>query len=561
MITTTFRNTRILFLGISLLILGCSNPKPIKGAVVSAREEASAIGVAIMKQGGTAFDAMIATDLALTVCYPNAGNISGGGFAVYRTNGGDIGSLDFREKAPLGASSDMYLDEEGNVIPNKSTLGGLAVGVPGTVAGLVALHEKFGTLPWETLVQPAIDLARKGYVVTPKQEQSFKSKKDDFIAVNGPETLYAQDFEAGDRVQNLALAETLERIAKFGKAGFYEGPVADDLVARVQETGGIITHEDLLTYEPVWRNPIQFKYKDLMLYAMGPPSSGGICLGQIMKMIEPYDVGQYKHNSLQAMQVIVEAERRSYADRSLYLGDPDFVKIPKDSLLDSNYLSKRMRSFTFEKATKSSDIAPGTIQWEESEETTHYSIVDPQGNAIAVTTTLNGSYGSKVFVEKGGYFLNNEMDDFSSKPGVPNMFGLIGGKANAIAPQKRMLSAMTPTIVEKNGKLAMVVGTPGGSTIITSVLQTILNVYEFDMDVQSAVASPRFHHQWLPDVVVFEPGLFDPSLIKSLQAKAYDIKEEYSRIIGRVDAIQVSESGEITTGADPRGDDTAVHLY
>ena len=561
MITTTFRNTRILFLGISLLILGCSNPKPIKGAVVSAREEASAIGVAIMKQGGTAFDAMIATDLALTVCYPNAGNISGGGFAVYRTNEGEIGSLDFREKAPLGASSDMYLDEEGNVIPNKSTLGGLAVGVPGTVAGLVALHEKFGTLPWETLVQPAIDLARKGYVVTPKQEQSFKSKKDDFIAVNGPETFYAQDFEAGDRVQNLALAETLERIAKYGKAGFYEGTVADDLVARVQETGGIITHEDLLAYQPVWRDPIQFKYKDLMLYAMGPPSSGGICLGQIMKMIEPYDVGQYEHNSLQAMQVIVEAERRSYADRSLYLGDPDFVKIPKDSLLDSNYLSKRMRSFTFEKATKSSDIAPGTIQWEESEETTHYSIVDPQGNAIAVTTTLNGSYGSKVFVEKGGYFLNNEMDDFSSKPGVPNMFGLIGGKANAIAPQKRMLSAMTPTIVEKNGKLAMVVGTPGGSTIITSVLQTILNVYEFDMDVQSAVAAPRFHHQWLPDVVVFEPGLFDPSLIKSLQAKAYDIKEEYSRIIGRVDAIQVSESGEITTGADPRGDDTAVHLY
>jgi gamma-glutamyltranspeptidase/glutathione hydrolase len=561
MITTIFRNTRILFLAISFLILGCSNPKPIKGAIVSAREEASAIGVAIMKQGGTAFDAMIATDLALTVCYPNAGNISGGGFAVYRTNEGEIGSLDYREKAPLGASSDMYLDAEGNVIPNKSTLGGLAVGVPGTLAGLVALHEKFGTLPWETLVQPAIDLARKGYVVTTKQEQSFKSKKDDFIAVNGPETFYAQEFKAGDLVQNVALAETLERIAKFGKAGFYEGPVADDLVERVQETGGIITHEDLLSYEPVWRDPIQFKYKDLMLYAMGPPSSGGICLGQIMKMIEPYDVGQYEHNSLPAMQVIVEAERRSYADRSLYLGDPDFIKIPKDSLLDGDYLSKRMRSFTFEKATKSSDIAPGTIQWEESEETTHYSIVDPQGNAIAVTTTLNGSYGSKVFVEKGGYFLNNEMDDFSSKPGVPNMFGLIGGKANAIAPQKRMLSAMTPTIVEKNGKLAMVVGTPGGSTIITSVLQTILNVYEFEMDVQSAVAAPRFHHQWLPDVVVFEPGLFDPSLIKSLQAKAYDIKEEYSRIIGRVDAIQVSESGEISTGADPRGDDTAVHLY
>jgi len=280
-----------------------------------------------------------------------------------------------------------------------------------------------------------------------------------------------------------------------------------------------------------------------------------------MKMIEPYNVGQYDHNSKEAMQVIVEAERRSYADRSLYLGDPDFVNVPKDSLLDVTYLNKRMNSFTFEKATKSTDIAPGSIQWEESEETTHYSIVDPLGNAVAVTTTLNGSYGSKVFVENGGYFLNNEMDDFSSKPGVPNMFGLIGGKANAIAPQKRMLSAMTPTIVERNGKLAMVVGTPGGSTIITSVLQTILNVYEFDMDVQSAVSAARFHHQWLPDVVVFEPGQFNPSLIKSLQDKGYNIKEEYSRIIGRVDAIQISESGEITTGADPRGDDTAVPLY
>lgn len=555
------KNYCYLILCLVLFILGCTPPKPIKGAVVSAREEASAIGVAIMKQGGTAFDALIATDLALTVCYPNAGNISGGGFLVYRTAEGKVGSLDYREKAPMGASADMYLDEQGNVMPGKSTLGGLAVGVPGTVAGLAAIHKKFGTLPWEDLVQPAIDLARKGYFVTKKQQRSFESKKEDFIAVNGPDTFYAQDFKAGDRVQNTALAETLERIAKYGKAGFYQGPVAEDLVNRVMETGGVITLEDLLAYEPVWRDPINFQYKDLNIYAMGPPSSGGICLAQIMKMIEPYNVGQYDHNSKEAMQVIVEAERRSYADRSLYLGDPDFVNVPKDSLLDVTYLNKRMNSFTFEKATKSTDIAPGSIQCEESEETTHYSIVDPLGNAVAVTTTLNGSYGSKVFVENGGYFLNNEMDDFSSKPGVPNMFGLIGGKANAIAPQKRMLSAMTPTIVERNGKLAMVVGTPGGSTIITSVLQTILNVYEFDMDVQSAVSAARFHHQWLPDVVVFEPGQFNPSLIKSLQDKGYNIKEEYSRIIGRVDAIQISESGEITTGADPRGDDTAVPLY
>ena len=550
----------ILFLS-STLFQACNRIKPIKAAVVSAREEASAIGVAVMKRGGSAFDAMIATDLALTVCYPNAGNISGGGFLVYRTKDGEVGSLDYREKAPLAASANMYLDKEGNVLPNKSTLGGLAVGVPGTVAGLVAIHKKFGKLPWEALIQPAIELAKNGYIVTSKQASSFENKKEDFVAINGAETFYAQGFKAGDRVKNLALAETLERIAKYGKAGFYEGPVADDLVARVQETGGIITHEDLLAYEPVWRTPINFQYKDLNVYAMGPPSSGGICLGQIMKMIEPYDVGQYEHNSVEAMQVIVEAERRSYADRSLYLGDPDFVNVPKDSLLDPAYLNQRMESFSFNQATKSTDIAPGSIVWEESEETTHYSIIDTMGNAVAVTTTLNGSYGSKVFVEKGGYFLNNEMDDFSSKPGVPNMFGLIGGKANAIAPQKRMLSAMTPTIVEKNGELAMILGTPGGSTIITSVLQIILNVYEFDMGIQAAVSAARFHHQWLPDLIVFEPNQFEESLINALQQKQYQIKEEYSRIIGRVDAIHLSELGEISTGADPRGDDKAVHLY
>jgi gamma-glutamyltranspeptidase/glutathione hydrolase len=362
-------------------------------------------------------------------------------------------------------------------------------------------------------------------------------------------------------VKNLALAETLERIAKFGKAGFYEGENADALVARVQETGGIITHQDLIQYEPVWREPIHFKYKDLDLYTMAPPSSGGICLGQIMKMIEPYNIGQYDQNAQEAVQIMVEAERRSYADRSLYLGDPDFVSIPTAELLDVSYLKERMESFSFDQATKSTDIAPGTVVWEESEETTHYSILDALGNAVAVTTTLNGSYGSKVYVESGGYFLNNEMDDFSSKPGVPNMFGLIGGEANAIAPQKRMLSAMTPTIVEKNGALSMIVGTPGGSTIITSVLQTLLNVYEFEMDIQTAVSAPRFHHQWLPDVVVFEPNRFEKEFILKLQEKGYDIKEEYTRIIGRVDAIHIAEDGTIQTGADPRGDDKAVSLY
>ena len=548
-------------LTISITITSCLSEKTIKGAVVSAREEASSIGVAIMERGGSAFDAMIATDLALTVCFPNAGNISGGGFMVYRTANGEKGSIDYREKAPSGASVDMYLDNEGNVIDGKSTIGGLAVGVPGTVAGLVAIHEKFGTLPWEDLVQPAIDLASNGYLVTNKQENSFNSKIKEFIAVNGPDTFYAQGFKSGDRVKNLALANTLKRIAKYGKSGFYEGPNADNLVERVKETGGIITHDDLLAYRPVWRDVISFRYKDLTVNSMGPPSSGGICLGQILKMIEPYDVGQYEHNSEKAMQIIVEAERRSYADRSFYLGDPDFYKVPSKKLLDQNYLNERMKSFDFGKATESIDINPGTMPFDESEETTHYSIVDKMGNAVAVTTTLNGSYGSKVFVDKGGYFLNNEMDDFSSKPGVPNMFGLIGGEANSIAPQKRMISSMTPTIVERKGKLSMIVGTPGGSKIITSVLQTILNVYEFGMDVQNAVSAPRFHHQWLPDNIVLEPGRFNQNTVKKLQEKNYDIKDEYNEIIGRVDAIFVSDNGEISTGADPRGDDKGVNLY
>ena len=550
-----------LFLIILNVFTSCKISKPIKAAVVSAREEASAIGVEIMKNGGTAFDAMIATDLALSVCFPNAGNISGGGFLLYRTASGDVGSLDYREKAPIAASADMYLDIDGNVIPDKSTIGGLAIGVPGTVAGLAAIHKKFGTLPWKDLIQPAIDLAENGYIITEKQENSINAKINDFVSVNGPETLYAQGFKAGDRVKNLALSETLKRIAKFGRDGFYDGPVANDLVARVKETGGIITHEDLLSYEPVWRDPINFQYKNLNIYSMGPPSSGGDCLGQILKMIQPFDVGQFGHNSSEAMQIIVEAERRSYADRSLYLGDPDFNIIPIKNLLNQNYLDERMASFDFKKATKSIDIAPGKIPMEESEETTHYSIVDTMGNAVAVTTTINGSYGSKVFVEKGGYFLNNEMDDFSSKPGVQNMFGLIGGEINSIAPQKRMLSSMTPTIVERNGKLSMILGTPGGSTIITSVLQTILNVYEFGMDIQMAVSAGRFHHQWLPDEIAFEPNKFDENLIKNLQKKEYKIKEKYTRIIGRVDAIHISEKGLITTGADPRGDDKAVHLY
>ena len=541
----------------SMFLVGCAEEKSIKAAVVSARKEASEIGVEIMKKGGSAFDAMIATDLALAVCYPNAGNISGGGFLVYRTADGRTGSLDYREKAPIAASRDMYLDKNGNIIPEKSTSGGLAIGVPGTVAGLEAVHKKFGTLQWKELVQPAINLALSGYVVTEKQEQSFTEKKQDFIKVNGQNTFYAQTFRANDTVKNIALANTLKLIAKHGKSGFYEGAVAKDLIDRVQQKGGIMTHEDLISYEPVWRDPINFQYKDLNIYSMGPPSSGGICLGQIMKMIEPFNVGDYEHNSIETIQIIVEAERRSYADRSLYLGDPDFVKIPKNELLDQKYLSDRMKDFSFESASKSVDILPGKVLWEESEETTHYSIIDPMGNAIAVTTTLNGSYGSKVFVDEIGVFMNNEMDDFSSKPGSPNMFGLIGGKANSIQPRKRMLSSMTPTIVEKDGNLFLILGTPGGSTIITSVFQTILNAYEYKMGIQESIDSPRFHHQWVPDSIRFEQNFENINELKKLKLLGHKFDLQKSGLIGRVDAIMVDENGSISVGADKRGDDFA----
>lgn len=552
--------TRSLYSWLAIAIVAsCHAPvEQPQSALVSARAEASKIGIDILKKGGNAFDAMIATHLALTVCYPNAGNIGGGGFLIYRKADGTVGSLDYREKAPDAADRDMYLDSTGNVIPDKSTLGGLAVGVPGSVAGLTDIHEKLGFLPFKDLVQPAIELAEKGYVVTEKQARSFASKREQFILINGKNTRYAYPYQAGDTVFNPELASALKRIQAHGRAGFYQGETADQIVETVAATGGIITHDDLKNYQAIWRDPLRFSYKDLSLVSMAPPSSGGVCLAQMMGMIEDYDIGQYGHNSPEAMQVMIEAERRSYADRSEFLGDPDFVSIPIDSLMDKNYLKERMLDFSWDQATLSSAIKPGGIVWNESDETTHYSILDKDGNAVSVTTTLNGSYGSKVYVEGSGFFLNNEMDDFSSKPGTPNMFGLVGSKANAIAPGKRMLSSMTPTIVEKNGKLWMIVGTPGGSTIITSVFQTILNAYEFKMEMQAAVEAPRFHHQWLPDVVVLEPNRFTQAQIQPLQEKNYNIEKKLTRIIGRVDAIMIAEDGAISTGADPRGDDAAA---
>lgn len=555
------RNSLYLF-SIFIVIFSCVD-KPTNqgliaknGMVVSAREEASKIGVEILKKGGNAFDAMIATDLALAVCYQSAGNIGGGGFMVYRESNGQTGALDYREKAPLTATKEMYLDDDGNIIKGMSLVGAMAVGVPGTIAGIFEVHSKFGSLPIETLFQPAIDLAKNGIIITEKQSNRIKSHQNYFKLANKEKILFQEEINTGDRLKFPNLANTLEKIMNNGKDEFYKGETAKKLVNFINDNNGIISLKDLELYKAVWRDPIEFSYDNLKIISMSPPSSGGICLEQIMKMVEPYEIHKMKHNSLNYFKLLVEAERRSFADRSFYLGDPDFVEIPKEQLVSKEYLLDRMSAFSFDSPTPSDEISYGKIEILESDETTHYSIVDQFGNAVSVTTTLNGSYGSQLYCSELGFFLNNEMDDFSSKPGSPNMFGLIGGSANKIEPEKRMLSSMTPTIVEKDNELLMALGSPGGSRIITSVLQTILNVHEFKMSMNQAVNSPRFHHQWMPDSIKIESNSFNSKLIEELKLFGYNI--DYKDPIGIVDGILVLSSGSLEGGADNRGDDTAI---
>ena len=542
------------------LFVSCGNE--YTPTVVSARKDASDIGVEIMKKGGNAFDAMIGVQLALSVSHPTAGNIAGGGFMVYKLKDGTDGTLDFRETAPVDSSEKMYQDENGNVIPGLSSIGGLAVGVPGTVSAIFEIHKKFGSLPIEELFQPSIELAEKGYLVTKYLEDELNEKRDDFIKLNGKNSLYSKEYKSGDTIFNKMYANTLREIMNKGADGFYKGKVAEDMIETISQSGGIMTMEDLSEYQSVWRDPVRFKYKGYDIISMSFPSSGGVILGQMMKAIENFDLSKIKHNSPEYVQLLTEIERRAFADRSDLMGDPDFMKLPVYEFMDKEYVESRMKNFSWDQATPSSEIKPGEIIFNESYETTHFSIVDKEGNAVSVTTTLNNSFGSKVYVENSGFFLNNEMDDFSSKPGYPNFFGVIGSEANSIQPNKRMLSAMTPTIVLKNNKPHLILGSPGGPSIITSVFQTILNVVEYNMDVNKAVSSPRFHHQWYPDLIVMENEAYSDELNSILSKKNYlivklPIEEEtlgvYKRSdIGAVDAILINENREVFGGADLR---------
>jgi gamma-glutamyltranspeptidase/glutathione hydrolase len=531
-----------------------------KAMVVTAHPLASEIGLDIMKKGGNAVDAAIAVQLALAVVYPRAGNIGGGGFMVFRSALGEIETLDYREKAPVAAHRDMYLNDHGAVIPDLSISGHLASGVPGTVAGLSAAHERYGSLPVSTLLSPAIELAREGFKLTKSEADRLNRYTPDFERVNSGKALpflKESPWKSGDLLVQEELAETFERMRIAGFKEFYEGQTAQLITDEMEKNGGLITAEDLSIYQSVWREPIVTQYDEYAIISMPPPSSGGIALTQLFELVEPYDLHELGFQSVDAVHLMVEAERRVYADRAQHLGDMDYYDVPIDMLLDPTYLAERMSDFSDARATTSDSVAAGDfVPAMESFQTTHISIVDSFGNAVSVTTTLNSNFGSKVYVRGAGFFLNNEMDDFSAKPGVPNQFGLVGAEANAIEPGKRMLSTMTPTIVTKNDDLFMIVGTPGGSTIITTVFQVIVNVIEFGMTMSEAVEAPRFHHQWLPDLIMKEPDALDSLTIRELRERGHRFDARES--IGLVEAIMKLPDGRYEGAADTRSDDDAA---
>jgi gamma-glutamyltranspeptidase / glutathione hydrolase len=527
-----------------------------KGAVVSAHPLASAVGVAILKKGGNAFDAAIATQLALAVVYPGAGNIGGGGFMVARLANGETLALDYREMAPASANRDMYLDANGNVVAGKSINGHLSSGVPGSIAGLFA-SMKYAKLSFKELVQPAIDLAEKGFAISEREASSLNSIQHDLQKYNTQPSAFLnpQGWKAGDTLVQTDLGKTLKLVRDNGEAGFYQGKTAELIVEEMKRGGGIITLDDLKNYKVKWRTAHTFDYRGYTIVSMPMPSSGGVLIHQMLKMLEDKPLASYGFLSPQAVQLMTEVERRAYADRAEYMGDADFYKVPETQLTNEAYLKKRMSDYQPGIAGNSTQIKPGILPMKESEQTTHLSVLDADGNAVSVTTTLNNSYGSKTVIGGAGFFINDEMDDFSVKPGVPNLYGAVGGEANAIAPGKRMLSSMTPTIVLKDSKPFIVLGTPGGTTIPTSVFQTIVNIIDFGMSADDAVNKPKFHHQWLPDQIDVERS-FPEATRTALEKMGYTIKERGS--IGRTEVIKKIQGDGMEAVADKRGDDAAA---
>lgn len=546
------------FVSISPAQVGSS--EPFKNGVVSSAEvHASEAGINILKQGGNAVDAAVAVQFALAVTYPQAGNIGGGGFMVLHQADGTVNTLDFREKAPQRSSRDMYLDENGEYIPQKSRVGGLASGVPGTVDGMINALERHGSLPLEVVMEPAIRLAEQGFELSYSQAGSLNRASERLSRFEGSEKAFVKQdgWERGDLFVQQDLAETLQRIARMGRRGFYSGVTARLLVEEMQRSDGIINLRDLRDYESVWRKPIKSSFGGYDLYMMPPPSSGGFVMKQVFEMLENENVEEMEFNSADYIHLLAETLRRSFADRNYWLGDPDYAEVPLDELIDPAYIRNRMADFSPGEATPSDEVSQGEVnEFTESYETTNFSVVDRYGNAVAVNTTLNGSYGSFVTVTGAGFLLNNEMDDFSAKPGEPNMFGLIGAEANSIEPGKRMLSSMSPTIATKDGKPRFIGGGAGGPRIITATMQNFLNMALFDMNAQKAISAPRVHHQWLPDVLYTEGQNLSPDTKERLKKLGHEFREVGN--IALTHFILLDENGTMFGAADPRSNGSVI---
>lgn len=524
-----------------------------KGMVVTSHFLATESALAVLEKGGNAVDAAVTAAFSLAVTQPRSGNIGGGGFMLISSEkNNDVIAIDYREKAPAAATTGMFLNKEGEADSNLSSYSHLASGVPGTVAGLAMALEKYGTISLAEAIAPAIKLAEEGFIVTPLFSDGLKEKADMLKKWDSSAKIfYKADgsfYEPGDRFVQKDLAETLRRIAKSGPQEFYQGKTAELLVAEMAKHGGLITMEDMKNYAPRIKQPVHGTYRGYDVYSMSPPSSGGTHVIQILNILEGFPISEYGHNSAKTIHLMAEAMKRAYADRSLYLGDDDFVEIPLKGLLSKKYAEELRKQIDPTKATASSTIAPGKPQPYESNETTHFSIVDQYGNAVSNTYTINFSYGSGIVVEGAGFLLNNEMDDFSAKPGVPNAYGLIGGDANKIEPNKRMLSSMSPTIVKQNGKNFLVTGSPGGSRIITTTLQVIMNVIDHGLNIESAVAASRIHHQWLPDEIRIEEGI-SPDTIKLLEGMGHTVSQQSA--MGAIQSIMIKD-GTMYGGADPR---------